>query len=264
MKGENILKAILCFFIVYTTLVVFIYFIQSKLLFFPNTNSNFDLSSYKNVRDISFIEKGIHYEGYIYNENKVKNGLIFYYGGNAVDVTHSIVDYSFINERAVIYFNYRGYGKSSGTSSQESIFIDADFIFNKFKSKYNPPHITLLGRSLGAGVACYMGSKYDVSSIILLTPYDSILNIARDKYWFLPIKLILKHPFRSDIYAKKINAPILVMIANRDRVISNKRSLALLSFMKNQPVLVQFKHAHHNNVTSQKEFRSSILDFLAQ
>ena len=262
MKSKKtLLRLMLYFLLIPIFILCFFYFLQEKLIFIETRSEKTNLSYFNEVKDISFNENGVHFEGYIINADQAHNGLVFYYGGNAEDVVSSIIDYIMIKDRALIFFNYRGYGKSTGKPSQESLFNDADLILKKCINQYEVDDITLIGRSLGSGVACYLASENKVSRLILVTPYDSILKVAGGHYPFLPVSLLLKHPFRSDIYIQKVNVPILVFIAGRDRVIPNERSEALLKHMKVKPQVVFLEKSDHNNVTQPPEFRKTIKDF---
>jgi uncharacterized protein len=259
---KSILNILITILICYSGLVVFMTLSQDKFLFYPTVNRSFDEKRIPNLKNISFIENDQSYEGYVLNEDKAGHGVVIYFGGNAEDVTSAIVEYSFINSQAICFFNYRGYGKNSGKPSQDVIFKDAELILNKIKKNYGENNISLIGRSLGSGVATYLASKYKIKKLVLVTPYDSILNVAKEHYSFLPVRWILNHPFRSDLYVKNIEIPVLVFMAVKDRVIPNNRTKALLQNFSNKPSLIVLNDANHNNVTYWPEFKKSLKTFL--
>ncbi len=166
----------------------------------------------------------------------IKNGenlpLILYFSGNANNVLEFLEKTATkIKEFNFIAFNYPGYGKSQGTPSEKTILKYALEIANY----YNPDII--VGRSLGSAIATYVASKTD-KKLVLITPFDSILNIAKSKYPFLPIKLLLKHKFKEFQWIKKVNQPVNILAVENDEIIPQKN---LENLLKNIPNLNKLK-----------------------
>jgi acetyl esterase/lipase len=66
----------------------------------------------------------------------------------------------------------------------------------------SPENIFIMGRSLGTGVATYLASQKSSAGVILVTPYDSVENVAKGSYWFVPVSILLKNKFESYRYAQ--------------------------------------------------------------
>ena len=123
---------------------------------------------------------------------------------------------------------YRGYGESSGTPSEAALFSDALSIYDALAGTL--PHngtIAALGRSLGSGVAVHLATQRQIDALILVTPYDSILNVAHRAYSWLPVALLIKHPFDS-LAATPMDVPALFVVAEHDTLIppSHAKNLA--------------------------------------
>jgi uncharacterized protein len=56
----------------------------------------------------------------------------------------------------------------------------------KYKVHAQYPNITVVGRSLGSGVAVHLASQRPISRLILVTPYDNILKLAAHYIWHEP------------------------------------------------------------------------------
>jgi len=102
---------------------------------------------------------------------------VLYFGGNAEDVSGSLalMETAF-PQQALYLLHYRGYGASSGKPSEEALFADSLALFDQLHKQY--PNITVVGRSLGSGVAVHLASLRPVKRLVLVTPYDSIAAIA--------------------------------------------------------------------------------------
>src|SRR5690606_115959 len=112
----------------------------------------------------------------------------------------------------------RGFESSEGRPSQENIFKDAVAIMANMRDK-GFQKFYLIGRSLGSGVACYVASREKCDGVVLITPFDSVSDMAKSQYPFIFIKLLLRHPFNSVEYVKNITCPVLVLSAQFDTLI---------------------------------------------
>lgn len=143
---------------------------------------------------------------------------LVYFGGNAEDVSASLPELEAAFAGHALYLlHYRGYGGSTGQPTQDALFADAAALFDHVHAQH--PHITVVGRSLGTGVAVHLASQRPVQRLVLVTPYDSILGIASAQFPFFPVRWLLRDPFDSGRYAPAVTAPTLVLMAQHDEVI---------------------------------------------
>jgi pimeloyl-ACP methyl ester carboxylesterase len=120
-------------------------------------------------------------------------------------------------DRALFLLHYRGYGGSSGKPSEDAIHSDALALFDRVHLEYSD--IAVVGRSLGSGVAIRLAGQRPVSSLVLVTPYDSIQELAARQFPYLPIRWLLTDKFESWRYAPAIRVPTLLLAAANDEVI---------------------------------------------
>lgn len=184
------------------------------------------------------------------------------FNGNGEEASSTVSFWHQYLKGSVITYNYRGYGKSTGASTQEKLFADALFIYDSIKAKY-PQYkkIFLVGRSLGTGIACYLASKRDCEGLLLVSAYDSILNISRQNYPIFPVALCLKHPFDSQKLANKIKAPTFFIVAQRDSLILPSNSLNLYNQWQSKKELHYVPNADHNTIFYQDKFTRLLSDF---
>jgi len=79
--------------------------------------------------------------------------------------------------------------------------------------------IVLHGESLGSGVAVAMAVERDIGGLVLVYPYSSVTDVAEDRFWFAPVRMLIKDDFDSVARIGKVRAPILVIHGERDTVI---------------------------------------------
>lgn len=145
------------------------------------------------------------------------NALI-YFGGNAEDVSVSMPEFaSTFPSYAIYLLNYPGYGGSSGSPSEKSISAAATALFDQVHEQH--PNIVVIGRSLGSGVAVRLASLRPVARLVLVTPYDSLGDVAAEHYSYLPVRWLLRDKFESWRYAPQVTAPTRIIVAEQDEVI---------------------------------------------
>ena len=126
--------------------------------------------------------------------------LILYFGGNAEEVSWLLAELSRMPGWAALLVNYRGYDLSQGRPSQAALFRDALALYDKVvqRAEVDPGRVVVIGRSLGTGVATYLASQRPVAGVVLVSPFDNMVEVARGVYPFLPVDLLLRHRFESD------------------------------------------------------------------
>jgi uncharacterized protein len=151
---------------------------------------------------------------------------VIYFGGNLDDAGANLSDFSAtFPDRTVYLVNYRGYGGSTGSASEAALTADARTIYDGAAQRHDG--IIVMGRSLGTGIATALAASRPVERLILITPYDSLANVVADAAPWLPVGWLLRDSYNSVGLIGKVHAPVLVMIAGRDRVILRPRSDAL-------------------------------------
>ena len=179
---------------------------------------------------------------------------VLYFGGNAEDVAASLPDLAAAFPRHAIYLlHYRGYGGSAGTPSEAALFTDAPALFDKVRASHT--NIVAVGRSLGSGVAVHLASLRPVSRLVLVTPYDSLQELAVGQFPWFPVRWLLRDRFESWRYAQKVVAPTLVIAAEHDEVIPRASSEALYRrFAAGIALFKLVAGAGHNSISASPEY----------
>ena len=249
----------------YLLICLGLYLFQDSLIFFPRklSENSSDVIKYKNY-EITINSGDIRLHGWLLNKGREK--LLIYYGGNGDQVSYDIPEMLKLEDYSVLLLNYRGYGLSEGRPGEKEIFSDALNVFDFITSelKLPPGNVTLLGRSLGSGVAVYVASKRSVARVILATPFDSIRNIAKSRFPIFPVGLILRHPFESIKYASDVACPAMIIMAGKDSTIPNGHSLNLANSWPGRCDIVKLDQADHNDINTYPEFWEAVKSYLKQ
>jgi pimeloyl-ACP methyl ester carboxylesterase len=158
------------------------------------------------------------------------NAMI-YLGGNAEDVSLNLLPFSqAFPEQALYLMHYRGFGGSTGSPSEALITADAEALFDTVYKEHS--HVTVVGRSLGTGVAIHLVSERPAARLVLITPYNSLLQIGIARMPLFPVKWMLRDTYESWRYAPLINVPTLFIAAQNDKIIPRASTEELLSHFK--------------------------------
>jgi len=189
---------------------------------------------------------------------------LIYFGGNAEDVSGNVESFAAaFPGRSLFLVNYRGYGGSTGRPSEAGLNADALAVFDHVQQAHGD--IAVMGRSLGSGVAVALASKRPVDRLVLVTAYDSLVNVAREYFGWLPVGLLLKDRYDSAGLAREVDAPVLIVIAAEDEIISTPRSEALAAaFAPGQARSAIVQGATHNTLDLSPEYLGVVQRFLQE
>ena len=239
----------------YLAMCVFLYSRQRSMIYYPTYPTN---SGEAEVIWLSHQGQSLK----VWHIPGSSDRALIYFGGNAEDVAMNIPQFKRLFPEYSIYLhNYRGYGGSTGSTSEAALFSDAAALYDHIRTKHR--EIVLVGRSLGSGVAVFLASEEKVSRLVLVTPFDSMVNLARGYYWLVPVSLLLKDKFDSLSRVARLATPTLVLIAEHDEVIPRKRADALVSALKPEMTRVEvIEGAGHNTIGSYPQYEKALTTFL--
>ena len=217
----NYIVGIVLFIIVmYFGAIIYLYITQNSKIFNRKRAKSYEP---KIAKKISFkTSDGIVLEGAL-----TKNGkdlpLNLYFSGNANNVIEFLDNVApKIKEYNFIGFNYPGYVGSDGKPSEQCILKYALEIYDNYK-----PDI-IIGRSLGSAVAAYVATNRKSKKLVLITPFDSIVNVAKSKYPLLPVNKLVKYKFNEYLWVKNIDIPVNILLVKNDDIIPNSSTKRLL------------------------------------
>ena len=261
-KMSTFLNIIKILAVIYLIVLVLIYFFQDRLIFFAQPISNPFVSRFSG-NEVTFDRNGIHLHGWLIKNDNLAP-LIIYYGGNAEEVSGNLLDLERFPSASFLLMNYRGYGKSTGKASEEALISDALFIFDEIikKESIDRNQVILMGRSLGSGVAVQVAAQRTVGGLILVTPFDSLVEVARSHYPIFPVRLAIRHRFESEKVAPNIKAPALILMGSADRIVPNRHSKALAQSWGGPVDTVTIQGSDHNSIQLFPEYWSAIGDYM--
>lgn len=235
----------------YALLCLLLFAFQRSLLYFPQPRAIASATSTMTLRsdDAELIVSVIRRAGPM---------ALVYFGGNAEEVSQSLADFGrAFPDHAVFMLHYRGYGGSSGKPSEAANHRDAARLVETARADH--PQLTVVGRSLGSGIAVRVAARSAVERPVLVTPYDSIANLAAGAYPFVPVRWLLRDRYEPVKDAPEVRAPTTIVLAEHDEVIPRASSDALAArFAPGVARVVVISGTGHNTVQASAEYMRAV------
>ena len=148
----------------------------------------------------------------------------------------------------LVALSYRGYAGSTGRPTEAGLIEDARAAYDFAVKRYGAERIVLWGESLGSGVALALAAERPVARIVLEAPFLSAVDVAAGVYPFLPVRVLMKDQFRSDLRVAKVTAPVLVMHGDRDAVVPISSGQLLYKLITSPKRFVRIAGGGHENL----------------
>lgn len=233
----------------YLGVLALIYFFQRDLQYFPGrTDSNPLAAGLRGVERLT-LRTGDG-ESVIAWHARAPQGrpTVLYFHGNAGSLDsrprrlQSLID----NRFGFLALEYRGYGASSGSPSETGLMLDAKAAYEHLiEAGLKPQDIVISGESLGSGVAVQLAAAHPIAAVSLQAPYAAAVDIGAQRYWFLPVRWLMKDQFRSIDHIGKVKAPLLMIHGEHDQTIPFAQGQKLFAAANQPKEFVAVPHAGH-------------------
>ncbi|MBM3803938.1 MAG: alpha/beta hydrolase [Acidimicrobiia bacterium] len=162
----------------------------------------------------------------------------------------------------VLLLDYRGYGGSDGSPTEEGLYLDAEAAVAWLRRR--PGGMIYLGESLGSGPAIELALRHPPAALILHAPLASAVDVGRAAYPYLPVSWLLKDRYENDRKIGKVASPILVIHGERDSVVPLEQGRRLFDLSPGPKEWLSVPKAGHNDLayTGGERYWSAIRAFL--
>lgn len=260
---EILISAILFYLI----LLVFLYFYQSKLMYFPETVApdihEFGLETV-DIAEIKTVD-GLSIQGWYFPPKAANKQTIILFHGNAGHYAHRFFKVAPYLEEGygVLLAGYRGYGGNPGKPSELAFYEDAQAYMNWLIDEKDTAadDIVVYGESIGTGVAVEMATRFEIGALILESPFTSTVDIAKRTYFFMPVGLLMRDQFKSHDKIKNVKCPVLFLHGQKDTLIPIAFGRRLFEAATGEKYFVEFEEAGHNDIYDY-EAPLHVLEFL--
>jgi len=197
---------------IYVLVGIWAYFGSDRLIFLPRP------ASYDRTEEVLVLETADATPiAALYLPNPQAQYTILYSHGNAEDIgdirgrLRDLQDLGF----SVFAYDYPGYGLSGGNPSVAGAYRAIDAAYNYLTETLDipPDRIVVYGRSVGSGPSTDLAAREPVAGLAIESGFTSTFRVVTR----IPIYPFDRFPNLDKI--RKVQAPILILHGDRDRVI---------------------------------------------
>jgi len=192
-------------------------------LYHPSENNYFGDNLIVSIDKVKIKTKdNIELLGWYHKKNSKNYKTILFLHGNAGSLEnriHKINHFENMNINFLI-IAWRGFSGNKGNPTEKGLYEDAESAINWMKSEgIETNDIIVYGESLGTGVATEIAQNSNFAGVILESPFTSMIDAAKNKYPFFPIRFLLKDKYEIDKKIKNIKSPLLIMHGEADKIV---------------------------------------------
>ncbi|MDB9822811.1 alpha/beta hydrolase [Deltaproteobacteria bacterium] len=240
--------------IIFAITICYIFYpkIENFFVFYPQSSFDFTPEELRlDYKDVYFnSEDGEKLHGWFF-PLKGEYPVILFCHGNAGNISHRLDNIRLLTERnlQVFIFDYRGYGKSSGSPSEKGIYMDGRAAYDYLADKEHipPEKIVLFGRSLGGSVAIDLALNRDAGSIIVESAFVSTKDMAKTMFLFNMLSFVLPRNYNNLEKISKISIPKLIIHSEDDEIVPFSMGKKLFEASREPKYFFSIKGAGHND-----------------
>jgi alpha-beta hydrolase superfamily lysophospholipase len=237
-----------------------LYYLQQDRMLFLGAGSVTPPSDPR-IQPVENVVNGLHLRG-VRVLAQEGNTVLLYFGGNAEPVVYNALPMLRLASITAYLIDYRGYGDSEGSPSERALRDDALANFDWVRAQHPDSRIVLVGRSLGSAMALHVATRREVDGIVLISPFTSIRDVAAYHLPWLPVRLLLKHPFETTPDAHRIEVDVLVIAAENDSVIPRQFTDAFVRDLSTRTEAQIIPGTDHNDLMATTQSWALIREYL--
>ncbi|MBW4648465.1 MAG: alpha/beta hydrolase [Kastovskya adunca ATA6-11-RM4] len=227
--------------LIYSFFGIFAYFFADNLIFQPQPASYKDTDKLIKLTTADGVEISA-----LHLPNPEATYTILYSHGNAEDLGDIQPVLTRLQEAgfAVFAYDYRGYGTSQGTPSEENVYQDITAAYDYLTQRLNvpPQQIISHGRSVGTGVAVDLATRQPLGGLIMESGFTSAFRVL------LPVDIFPFDRFGNLKKIKKVQISVLFIHGKADGQIPLRHSQQLFEAANEPKRAWWVEQAGHNNL----------------
>jgi fermentation-respiration switch protein FrsA (DUF1100 family) len=176
--------------------------------------------------------------------------VVLYLHGNGGALSHRAERFRALTAdgTGLVALDYRGYGGSSGQPTEAGLLIDALTAHGFATARYPIARIAVWGESLGTGVAVGLAAERPIGRLVLEAPFTAAVDLAAERYPFVPVRWLMKDQFRSDRAIASVVVPLLVLHGARDTIVPIAYGERLFGLAREPKRFVRFPQGEHEDL----------------
>ena len=181
-----------------------------------------------------------------------KKPVVAFFHGNAGNLANRAITFRMFKALGLgfVALDYRGFGNSTGKPSEALMYRDAEQVIAHINGAFERQDnsIILYGESLGTGIATELATRRQFEGVVLQSPYTSVAEAAKRRFFWLPVDLLLTERFSNIDRIARINAPLLVIHGNEDELFPVEMAQTLIERAQSPKTGIYLADTGHNDL----------------
>jgi len=253
---------------VYGSFCLYLFLMQSRMIFYPtgkHVASPADMGfAYESVSLTTSDQVKLH--GW-FIPVKDERGTVLFFHGNAGNISHRLDSLKIFHDLnlATLIIDYRGYGSSEGSISEQGTYRDGEAAWNYLTEIKKIPagKIIIFGRSLGAAIAAYVAARNKPGGLILESAFTSVEDMGASMYPYMPIRLLSRYDYDTKKTLPAVSCPVMIIHSPYDELINFENGLKLYEIARPPKEMLKIRGGHNDGfLVSGKNYVAGIDRFI--
>lgn len=256
----------------YGGLALWLYISQSHLVFYPEIGREIIATPTQiglPYEDIHLqTSDGIGLHGW-YIAAPQPSGTVLFLHGNAGNISHRLDSVQMFHRLgySTLIFDYRGYGNSGGTPSEQGTYRDAVAAWRYLTEQQHIPacRIVLFGESLGGAVAAWLAARQKPAALVIASSFTSVPDFAQQLYPYLPARWLARIRYDTRANLRSVTAPVLIAHSPEDDIIPFEHGRALFAAANPPKLFLELAGGHNDGfIFNRESWIKALGDFLGE
>ena len=167
--------------------------------------------------------------------------------------------------RAVLLYDYPGYGKSSGRPSEAACYAAGEAAFRWLVEEERVPagKVILVGESMGGAVATELATRHVVRLLVLHGAFTSFPDMAQVRVPYYPSRYLVHNRMDNEAKIGHIHCPVLISHGTADSVVPFRQGERLYAAAGEPKRFVRIE-GHGHGPPNTAEFFETVKTFLTE
>ncbi len=256
---RSVLNILISAVTVYAVVLLLVFLFQSRLVYFPEVGRALVATPRAvglDFEEVRLAADAATLHGWWVPANAARGAVLILHG-NAGNISHRLEYLTMFNRLgyATLIVDYRGYGRSSGTPSEDGTYRDGEAAWRHLTEirKFAPRDIVVFGESLGGGVATWLALQHPPRALVLASTFTSAPDLGAQVYPWLPVRWLARIEYGNRARIGQIAAPVLIAHSKGDDIVPFSHGQALFDAAREPRQFLELRGGHNDGFIFMRE-----------